>query len=225
MSRRKIGGAMKNAKWQTLTFAIYSAYFAILLSGCASFRVAGEIQQGRRALLRGESEVALPHFQRAAQLDPNYVMNYSPLQQSVWTYVGKTYYETGNLAEARKALERARSRYDWDQMARLYLGLTLARDGDQQRGLKEIEGGLKGLNDWLDYMEQYHPDGNFWDPGKNLRRHIQTDLAMLSGKDIRGPELISSAEMLGKKFEEEIDLAKRDQWDQETRDGDDDGRE
>ncbi len=217
-------GRIKTSKWLTLTFAICTAYLAILLSGCTSFQVAGEVQQGRRALIRGEPNLALPHFQRAAELDPNYIMNYSELQQSVWTYLGKTYYETGNLAEARKTLELAHSRYNWDQMAKLYLGLTLARDGDRQKGLTEVEAGLKGLHDWLDYMEQYNPDGPFWDPGKNLRRQIQTDLAMLSDKEMSTPEFISSAEWLGKQFEEEIDRAKRDQWNQETRDGDDDGR-
>ncbi len=212
---------MKNAKWRTLTLAIYSAYLAILFSACASFQIAGEIQQGRRALLRGDPKVALPHFQRASQLDPNYVMNYSPLQQSVWTYVGKTYYVTGNLAEARKALERARSQHDWDQMAKLYLGLTLARDGDRQRSLTETGASLSGLNDWLDYMEQYHPDGRFWDPGKNLRKGIQTQLAMISGKDIDWAKLITGGEWLGWEFEEEIDRARFDQWNEQTKGGDD----
>jgi len=154
-----------------------------------------------------------------------YIRNFAPLTQGVWTYVGRSHYDMGNLAEARKALERARSRTKHDHLAKLYLGSVLARDGDRQRGLKEIQAGLQGLNDWLYYLEQYHPDGRFWDPGRYLRSEIQRDLARLSSKDIRGPELISSAEMLGKKFEEEIDLAKRDQWDQETSEGRDDSRE
>lgn len=169
--------------------------------------------------------MALPHFQRASQLDPDYILNFAPLTQGVWTYVGRSHYAMGNLAEARKALERARSRSEHDHFAKLYLGSVLARDGDRQRGLKEIEAGLQGLNDWLNRMEQYHPDGRFWDPGRYLRSEIQRDLATLSSKDIRGPELISSAEMLGKRLEEEIDLAKSDPWDQETRDGGDDSRE
>jgi len=169
--------------------------------------------------------LALPHFRRASQLDPDYILNFAPLTQGVWTHVGRSHYAMGNLAEARKALERARSRSEHDHFAKLYLGSVLARDGDRQRGLKEIEAGLQGLNDWLNRMEQYHPDGRFWDPGRYLRSEIQRDLATLSSKDIRGPELISSAEMLGKRLEEEIDLAKSDQWDQETRDGGDDSRE
>jgi hypothetical protein len=30
----------------------------------------------------------------------------------------------------------------------------LAREGDRQRGLKEIEGGMRGVNNWLDYINQ-----------------------------------------------------------------------
>jgi tetratricopeptide (TPR) repeat protein len=196
-----------------------------VFSGCVAFQVGGEIQQGRRALLRGEPKAALPHFQRAAQIDPNYIMNYSPLQQSVWTYIGKAYYETGRFADARKALERARSQYEWDQMAKLYLGLTLARDGDRQRGLREIEAGLKRLHDWVDYMEQYHPDGRFWDPGRALRSAIERDLAMISTEDTRWTELLASAEWVGKEFEEEIDRAKMDRlWDERKDSGDGRGK-
>jgi len=71
-------------------------------------------------------------------------------------------------------------------------------------------------------MEQYHPDGRFWDPGRELRSQIERDLAIISGKDIRWPELISSGEMLGKKFEEEIDLARRSQIFEQTK-GEDGG--
>ncbi len=199
--------------------------FGALISyfGCAAFQVAGEIQQGRTALLRGEPKVALPHFQRAADLDPNYVLNFTPLYEGVWTYVGRAYYGTGNLGEARKALERARARSEHDHVAKLYLGLTLARGGDHQRGLKQIEAGLKGLDDWLNYIEQYHPDGRYWDPGRYLRSEIKKDLGMLSGKDIRWPELISSVEMLGIKLEEEIDFVRRSQVLEQTRgeDGED----
>ena len=193
-----------------------------LLYGCAGFQVAGEIQQGRGALLRGDPKLALPHFQRAAQLDPDYILNFAPLTQGVWTYVGRSYYDMGNLAEARKALERARSRTEHDHLAKLYLGLVLAREGDRKRGLREIQAGLQGLNDWLDYMEQYHPDGRFWDPGRELRSQIERDLAIISGKDIRWPEIISSGEMLGKKLEEEIELVRRSQVLEQTK-GEDGG--
>jgi hypothetical protein len=101
-------------------------------------------------------------------------------------------------------------------MAKLYLGLTLMRSGDRQRGLKEIEGGLKGLHEWLDYVNQYSAFsyGQYWDPVKEIRAEIQNNLRMISGKDIGWQKLIASGEWVGRKMEEEIDIARR----QESRD-------
>jgi len=104
-----------------------------ILSGCVAFEVGGEIQLGRMALLRGEPNLALVHFQRAAQSDPNSLANFTPLQQGVWTYVGRAYYAMGKLPEAHQALERATSRYEHDSLAKLYLGLTLIRQRKKQK--------------------------------------------------------------------------------------------
>ena len=51
-------------------------------------------------------------------------------------------------------------------VARLYLGLTLAREGDRQRGVKEIESGMRGIHDWLDYVNRQFAFswGKYWDP-------------------------------------------------------------
>lgn len=105
----------------------------VFLSGCVAFEVGGEIQAGRRALLQGDHNVAVAHFRRAAQSDPDYLANFSPLQQGVWTYVGWAYYAMGKLPEARQALERARSRSETDLLARLYHGLTLMRQQKEQK--------------------------------------------------------------------------------------------
>lgn len=101
-------------------------------------------------------------------------------------------------------------------MAKLYLGLALARTGDRQRGLKEIESGLKGLQAWLDYVNQYaaFSYGQYWDPLREIRAEIQNSLTMISGKDIDWQKLIASGEWVGRKLEEEIDIARR----QESRD-------
>jgi tetratricopeptide (TPR) repeat protein len=184
--------------------------FALAISGCTAFHVGSEIQQGRRALRYGDPKVALAHFQRAAEMDPDYLLDFSLLDQGVWTYVGRAHYATGNLPEARKALEGARSRYGRDHLAKLYLGIVQARDGDREKGLKEIESGLKGLGDWLDYLEINRNDGRFWDPGKSLISEIQKDLAMISRKDVNWPALIASGEWLGREFEEEVERVKAD---------------
>jgi len=118
------------------------------LSACA---VETKVQQGRMALLYGDPEVAVGLFQSGAELDPNHFY-FSVFPQGIWTYVGRANYAVGRYPEARQTLERAISLHKDDNMAKLYLGLTLTRSGDRQRGLKEIESGLRGLNEWLDYI-------------------------------------------------------------------------
>jgi len=206
-------------------FAFILPFALLMLSGCVTMQVLGEVQHGRQQLLFGNPNVALAHFQRAAEIDPDYRYNVSILSQGVWTYVGRAYYVAGKLPQARQALERARERYQDDDLAKLYLGLTLARDGDRARGLKEIAAGLGGLAAWFDYLDRYHPEARFWDPGRKTRAEIRSTLKWIEGKEFNWPELIAFGEQLGKKMEEEIDLALRQRRFEEDRDanGDDDG--
>ena len=118
-----------------------------VLSGCASYQVAGQVQTGRQALLINNPEHALPYFLAAADSDPNYVYRSMHYSEGIWTYVGRAQYATGKLKEARQSLERALSIDKDDNLARLYLGLTLWRSGETPRGLKEIEAGMRGLHD------------------------------------------------------------------------------
>lgn len=194
-----------------LTGTVVLVCFAV---GCTAFQVGSDIQEGRMALIYGQPKVALAHFQRAAVLDPNYRYNYSLLNQGVWTYVGRAYYATGSFPEARKALEKARSLYGDDYLATLYLGLVLGRDGDRTRGVKEIQAGLEGLGNWLEHIDQYNPEGHFWDPGRYLRAEIEQNLKLISAQDFSWPELIAGGEKLGNEFEKEIDFVKRDKYDQ-----------
>jgi len=189
------------------------------LGGCVAYQVAGEVERGRPQLIFGDPKIALENFQRAAQLQPDFRYNFTLLNEGVWSYVGRAQYYVGNLAEARKALETDLSRYSDDNLARLYLGMVLARDGGRERGLKEMESALGGLHDWLDHIEQYNREGIYWDPLKELRAEIRRQLAMIRGKEFQLPELISSAEYLGKKFEEEIDWVRRQKREHEDSDG------
>ena len=183
-----------------------------LLSACAAET---KVQQGRMALLYGDPNAAIASFQSAAELAPNHLY-FSVFPQGTWTYLGRAYYIAGKYPEARQALERAISLHNDDNMAKLYLGLTLTRSEDRQRGLKEIESGLRGLHDWLDYVNQYaaFSYGQYWDPLTEIRTEIQISLTMISGKDIDWQKLIASGEWVGRKMEEEIDIARR----QEARD-------
>jgi tetratricopeptide (TPR) repeat protein len=99
----------------------------LLLGACAGVETSGEFTRGRLALVRGDRNTALANFKSVAAANPRYVARNGPLWESIWTYIGRAYYESGQYAEAREALEKAVTLEKGDQMARLYLGLTLAR--------------------------------------------------------------------------------------------------
>jgi tetratricopeptide (TPR) repeat protein len=183
----------------------------LLLAGCAAYQVAGQVQSGRQALLINNSEQALAYFQQAAQSDPNFIFQSGLYRETIWTYVGRSQYNLGQLNEARQSLEKALSLYPDDYLARIYLGLTLLRSGEDPRGLKELEAGMKGLNDWIDDINRAMPFTAFWDPQLEIRNEIEKNLQMISGKDVDRQQLISSAEWIGKRMEEEIDLVRRDE--------------
>jgi tetratricopeptide (TPR) repeat protein len=200
------------------------AFFSLLifLAGCVALQTGVELQSGRQALLEGNNELALGYFYGAAQRDPNFVYaTGSSPKQGVWSYVGRSEYLTGRLPQARQTLERALTANREEDIARLYLGLTLAREGDRQRGLKEIEGGMRGINNWLDYINQAQrfSIGQFWDPDRDIRGAIQNDLALISGKDLDWQKLIADTEWLGIRMEQESDLARRQQAYDQSRDG------
>jgi tetratricopeptide (TPR) repeat protein len=181
----------------------------LMLSGCASMRASQNVLSGRQAFLIGDHEVAQAYFRRAAEIDPNYIY-YTQLPQGIWSYVGRAEYASGRYPQARQSLERALSLNRDENLARLYLGLTLAREGDRQRGLKELETGMRGLYEWIEYVTQAHrfSYGQYWDIRREIRSEIQSDLAMISGKDVNWERLIASSERVGKLTEEEIDRAR-----------------
>ena len=188
------------------------ASIILFISACAAET---KVQQGRMAMLYSDPNAAIGSFQSAAELAPDRLY-FSVFPQGSWTYVGRAYYMAGRYPEARQALERATSLHKDDNMAKLYFGLTSARSGDRQSGLKEIEDGLRGLHEWLDYVNQYAASsyGQYWDPTNEIRSEIKNSLAMISGKEIDGEKLIASGEWVGRKMEEEIDIARG----QESRD-------
>ena len=202
-----------------LSLALFS--LVAIFSGCTNLQVGSEFGSGREAYLAGKNDVALSYFQSAAQKDPNYSYYGYAFNQSIWSYVGRAEYATGQLPQARQSLERALSLNGNEEIARLYLGLTLVRSGDRQQGLKEIEGGMKGIYDQTEYITQNFRFtlGQFWDPGGQIRAAIKSNLASLSGKEFDIPTILANGEWLGMRVEEEIDLARRDQRDDLFRDG------
>jgi tetratricopeptide (TPR) repeat protein len=185
--------------------------WVFFLTGCSSFQVAGQVQSGRQALLINKPQDALTYFQQAAESNPNYIFESGLYREGIWTYVGRAQYSLGRLQEARRSLEKALSIYPDDCLARIYLGLTLLRSSEDAQGLKELDSGMKGLYDWLDYMNRTTPFTAFWDPRREIRSEIEKDLDMLSSKDLDRQQLISSAEWIGQRMEQEIDLVRRDE--------------
>lgn len=193
--------------------------FLIALTGCAATQADHDIYLGRQAFFTGNYEAAQSYFNHAAQVDPNYVYG-TDYRQGVWSYVGRAEYITGNLKQAQRDLERAIAADHNDDIARLYLGLTLIRQSDRAQGLKEVESGMKGIHEWLDYVnfKDAFGFGQFWDPGSEIRSAIKGDLAMISGKELNMQHLISNAEWLGKRMEEESDLAHKQESEDMSRD-------
>jgi tetratricopeptide (TPR) repeat protein len=178
----------------------------IFFSACTALQVGQDVQVGRSALQAGRPEVALGYLRRAAELDPNYTLPYT-LRESVLTYLGRAYYETGNFAEARGTLEKALARDKDDDLARLYLGLSLMRNGDPDRGRREAEAGLKGIYNWLENISNNNSSGIFWDPGRLIRADIEKTLAAKSDPS----EFAVAAQRIGREFDEEVDRARKDE--------------
>lgn len=195
------------------------ASLLVSLSACASFRVGSEVQSGRRALLTGKNDEALAYFQSAAKEDPNYTYG-TALRHSVLSYVGRSEYATGRYPQARQTLEKVLVTYKDDDVSRLYLGLALARSGDRQQGLNEIQNGMKGIHDWIEYITQAQrfSFGQFWDPNREIRDEIQNNLTMISKREFDWDKLIANSEWIGNEVEEEGDRARLDESRERSRD-------
>src|SRR5262245_16726286 len=193
-------------RWSAWPFLVCGLWI-----GCAAYQAAGQVQSGRQALLINQPGDALGYFQQVAQTNPNYIFQSGLYREGIWTYIGRSQYLLGRLPEARQSLEKALSVDQDDYLARIYLGLTLIRSGEDSRGLKELDSGMKGLYDWLEYMNRTMPYTAFWDPLRQIRSELEKDLDMISSKDVDRQQLVSSAEWIGKRMEEEIDLVRRDE--------------
>ena len=177
---------------------------SVLFSACAVIRGEDDVDRGRAALVAGNYQTALGYFQEAEQADPNYIYG-AELREGVLSYLGKAQYLTGNYAQARQTLERNLSQHRTDNFARLYLGLTLYRLGDQKAALANIQRGMNGIYNWLNYLnENFRFEfGQFWDEGGTIRAGIKTDLAMISSGNVDWAKLIADGERLGIAVERE----------------------
>ena len=180
--------------------------------GCDSaFQVGTAVQSGRQALLRKDPAQALPHFEHAARKDPDYIYRSAHFSEGIWTYVGRCQYATGNFSLAQQSLELALTRDQDDLLARLYLGLTLLRSGDQSRGETELQQALQSLHDWIENILTSRAAETYWDPNRQIRTEIQNTLALMTGTGGARTQILSSAEWLGAEVEEEIERVRREE--------------
>lgn len=192
-------------------FLLLVIFFAVSHSVCKRPMTAmTEVHKGRQALITGNAHAALGHFQRAAELDPNFLF-FSTLPQSAITYTGRALYQLGRFSEARQAFEQATLRFEDDSMARLYLGLTLSRQGDREHGLQETRAGLKAIYEWLNYIEANLPQGIYWDSNRRIRSEIERILKQTPDRPSNVEQLTETAEWVGNRIEWEIDAARRDE--------------
>ncbi len=91
------------------------------------------------------------------------------------------------------------------------MALTLARLGNAATGFREMERGLKGLNEWIEYENGRDPSRSFWDPNLQIRKEIANTLEMIAAGNADPQTVIESAEWIGLKMEDEIDQVRRDE--------------
>jgi len=175
------------------------------LAACTTLQVEQEVRDGRNALVRGQLDNAVDYFSRASQLKPDYRTSYA-LRESVWTYLGRAYYELGKYPESRTALDKALATDNKDFMARLYQGMVITRSGERERGLAEMETALNEMHQWLDNITTDSSVGIYWDPNRQIRKTIETSLS----EKPTAIEMVVMAQRIGKQLEEEIDRAERD---------------
>src|SRR5689334_25229944 len=83
----------------------------------------------------------------------------------------------------------------------------MLKTGEIQDGRKEIEAGLRGVDDTLEYIQKDLVFGFYWDPNMQIRNDIRRSLAAR----LDDSQLIVAGGRIGAEFDEEIDKARRDE--------------
>ncbi len=200
---------MKIAKSRGVVYFVPLFFLMVALAGCGPAFYAGtDVARGRQAMFMLNYQGALGYFQSAEQHDPNYIYG-TALREGTLSFLGRAQYLTGQLEAARGTLQKAVAQHPDDHLARLYLGLTLARLGDRPSGLRDIKAGLTGVRDFLNYITTAFSGsfGQFWDPTNAIRNPIAANLELIQREGFDWPTLITNCEVIAMNFEQEPDRA------------------
>lgn len=192
----------------------------LLVAGCLSMTVSREIFGGRAALRTGHPKEAIPYFEEAAKIDPNYLTNFTLLNTGVWTYLGRAYFLSGENEKALAALEKGKAAHSDDYVARIFLGAVLStQKGREAQAVSELEAGLNGLGQWLASLPGSAPQGQYWDPGHYIANKISQTSALVRAEQPDWQAIRDNVKWIGRNLEQEI-LDVQFQIQQERGDGD-----
>jgi tetratricopeptide (TPR) repeat protein len=186
-----------------------SALLVLFLASCTGIEVLSDITEGRRYLMRNEPERALVSFQKVAVLQPRYVTNFTDFPENISTYIGRAYYDLGQLAQARAAFERSVTEHHDAILGHVYLGLVEMRQGEVQRGLQNALNGLHRLQVWFSNLEAHDYYADLWDTNRVVRTTTAQLTQEIEKGDVPWQRIAPKLAQLGPQMDREIDLEGR----------------
>ena len=110
------------------------------------------------------------------------------------SYLGRAQYLSGDLCTRAPDFGKKRFRAQ-ERQFRTAIPWPYYNLGDQKAALTNIQRGMKGIYNWLNYLnENFRFEfGQEWDAGGTIRAGIESDLAMISSGNVDWPKLIADA--------------------------------
>ena len=192
---------MKNRRNSTTAIAFLLLAISVpFVSGCArpaflsGIGLGGKYQEGKQEITtrRGNVDKAIQSLEAVVREDPTY--------RDSLTLLGRAYYMRGRYQDALEILARALRVNSEDEIAWMALGITQLRLGDDEKGMKTLEGGLTLFSR---VSTEGYRGFKYWDRAGNvkitLRRAIAVARKGLEGKD----NLIRAVENLFAAIDEE----------------------
>jgi len=193
----------------------------LLLSACTSWKVQKDIAAGRMYLRTEQPDRALSHFEIAAKANPAYVTNFTEFPVGVWTYIGRSYYELGDLGKARAALDRSITENRNAILGHTYLGAVQINQGEIPLGLQTASTGLELLHAWFAQLDATNQYASYWDPSNRVRDTTTRLIKDIRAGDKDWVEVASTLDWIGWQMDQEINLSARDIMDDMGKDASD----